>query len=150
MEKENIIEKVGKRQAGGFVRVIVKKQADILKKFQNEAGAIEKESRFTVQLCAYANKKDIRESIEAGERDMPVLPAFVEKVEKMQNGLAFWIGKNGQVYLALPTVNTKAESSFFRNGEKVEKNAIAHFLKAQSDNKPAFVTVKLENIAEIH
>jgi hypothetical protein len=152
MDKNSIIEKLGARHAGAFVTVNVKKtlgKGDVYAKLANEAGKIEKLTSFQVKLHAYATRKDIREAIEAGERETPTLPAFVDTVEKLENHLTFWHGKNGQVYLALPSANTEAKTKFFRNGKEVSKEEIAHFLCAKSGDKPKFYAPKLENIESV-
>jgi hypothetical protein len=152
MQKENIIEKLGARHAGAFVTVNVKKtlgKGDIYAKLASEAGKIEKLTTFQVKLHSYATRKDIREAVEAGERDAPELPSFVESVEKLPNHLTFWKGKNGTDYLALPSGNTEAKTKFFRNGKEVSKEEIAHFLCAKNGDKPKFYAPKLENIESV-
>jgi len=153
MQKSNIIEKLGARHAGAFVTINVKKtlgKGDIYAKLASEAGKIEKLTRLQVKLHPYATRKDIKEAIASGEREMPTLPAYVESVEKLENHLTFWKGKNGTEYLALPSANTEAKTTFFRNGKEVSKEEIAHFLCAKnSGEKPKFYAPKLENVESV-
>lgn len=152
MTKDSIIEKLGARHAGAFVTVNVKKtlgKGDVYAKLASEAGTIEKLTSFQVKLHPYETRKDIREAIEAGEREKPSLPVFVESVEKLKNHLTFWHGKNGQVYLALPSGNTETKTKFFRNGKEVSREEIARFLCAKSGDRPKFYAPKLENIESV-
>jgi hypothetical protein len=152
MEKQAIIEKLGTRRKGAFATIVTRKElgkGDVLAKLANEAGKIEKISIFQVKLNSYSSRKDIRGAIERGEREAPTLPAHIESSEALQNGLNFWIGKNGQIYLALPTANTKSKAIYFRSGAKVSKQEIAHFLCVKKGGESKFVTPKLENIHEV-
>jgi purine nucleoside permease len=152
MEKQSIIQKLGTRKKGAFATIVTKKElgkGEILAKLASEAGKIEKISIFQVKLHAYVSRKDIREAIEAGEREAPSLPPHVESCETLANGLNFWHGKNSQIYLALPTANTKSKAIYFRNGAKVSKEEIAHFLCAKKSSESKFVAPKLENIFDV-
>jgi len=162
MTAQQIIEAVGNRKRGTSARIIVNREAKIYKKLAGEAGEIRKRSVYNLQLASYGNRAPVKQAVEAGEREAPQLPVWVEKTEQF-GPVNFWIGKNGQVYLALPTFGDKSKAivQWTRDGKKVNKMEIARFLTAAET--PAILTaeemaergqvgfnaIKLENIERI-
>lgn len=133
MEKHAILEAVAKRKKGTFIRLVVNRPAEILKKAAGEAGEIRKRTAYSLQLASYANRTPVKSAVESGEREAPKTPSWVVKVETLENGLRFWHHANGQVYLALPVFGDKGKArvQWIRNGEKVEKKEIEPFLTAK-------------------
>lgn len=164
MNASDIIKALATRQAGGALSIVVNRPAKVLKALAGEAGEIRKVSRYSLQLASYARRQPVREAVESGEREAPKLPAWVERSEKLGNGLNFWIGKNRKQYLALPVFGDKgsARVEWLRDGRPVEKIEIARFLlaseladhpsKSETEEKgqAQFNAITLENIAEIN
>lgn len=154
------------RQPGSFCRVRVERPVELLK--ANSAGIeITKETIYTFQLVAYPNRKPVREAVAAGEREAPELPSHIAKSENAGNGLKFWIGKTGQVYLALPVFGDNRDFPVIwrRNKRKIAFDKIAKYLTANEMREVArsFTekavreamgqavarAVKIENVKEI-
>lgn len=163
MDKQAIFEAVSKRKKGTCIRLVVNRPAEVLKKAAGEAGEIRKRTAYSLQLASYGNRAPVKTAVESGEREAPKTPAWVVKVETLENGLRFWHHANGQVYLALPVFGDKgrARVQWTRNGEKVEKKEIESFLTAkEKTRRPSkseteergqaqFNAIKLENIEKI-
>lgn len=163
MDKQSIIERLATRKKNLCVRIIVDRPAEVYKKLIGEAGEIRKRSAYSLQLADYASRAPVRAAVEAGERSAPELPAWVERSETTENGIKFWIGKNGKTYLVLPVFGSKnsAKVQWTRNGVKVSKQEIAHFLTAketavrpdksetESNGWAEFNAITLENIAHL-
>jgi hypothetical protein len=156
MEKQDIITAVASQGKGTKFNVTVNRPAHLRAAFKGEN--VRKESKFELQLAPYANRKPVKDAVAAGEREAPELPGWVERAERLPNGLQFWHGKNGQVYLAMPRFGATAFSKWFVDGKEVRKDDIAEKLLGKEFKKPfdkkaveakgqaGFNAIKLENV----
>lgn len=113
----------------------------------------EKQSSFSGMVkTSYANGKDVKAAIEAGERDAPELPAWAEPVEI--DGVRFIRHKgNGKLYLPIkPNGNGKRSSKVLLNGKELSTDERETLLYAKDKSKgetPAWVTIATDNIQAI-
>ena len=154
MHETTIAQALENRQRGGFFTLYVDRPANTRKGVTQD---IRKQSVLQGQLCDYANKKIVREAVEDGIRDTPVLPSYVKEQFVLQN-VSFWRGNNGQVYLPVPLVGNKPQVTWIMDGVEVAKEDIAPLLLASElrESQPneeagqvAFVGIKVENIVEV-
>lgn len=159
MEKIDLIRALVARNKGTSLSVVVNRPAKLRKAASGLD--IRKRSRFSLQLASYAARKPVKQAVEAGDRQAPELPSWVSHAEDIGNGLRFWIGKNGQIYLALPRFGSKAESEWLENGKPVPQSKVAAYLLASETRKreskeeteakgqAGFNAIKLENIEAV-
>ena len=157
MKKAEIIKAMAARKGGQFFTLNVKRQAKKLKAYNEEN--LEKQSMITCQLASYARRQPVMSAIQAGVRDTPKTPQWVQKVEKIGE-LTFWQHSNGQEYLAAPMISSH-KVAWLENGVITDLAHIKNKLqKVETTKKPSkaelaqkgqvrFVAVKLENILDI-
>jgi len=154
---ETIANTLANRQ-NQFFTIKVRRPAKVRKSLP--APAIEKESLYQGLLCDYARRAPVREAVEAGEREAPVLPSHIKEVYHI-NGVKFWRGNNEQEYFPMPISGNKPKVTWYADGHEVPFDDIKMYLLASETNtKPAkaeveennqvlFNSIKLENIVEV-
>jgi len=139
----------------------VRRSANLRAAFKNLV--IEKKSNYQGILCDYARRGPVREAIESGERDAPVLPSHIQEVFYC-DGVKFWRGKNGEVYFPMPITGNNVKVVWFLNNEPVPFDDIKEYLlsseipkvtsaekKASTEDKgqALFNAIKITNIQRI-
>lgn len=146
------------RKGGQFVTVFISRPAHLRAAFKGMD--IRKNSRVQVQLASYANRKAVKEAVEAGTRDAPELPSHISHVETIGN-VRFWKGKNGKTYFPYPVIGGNTTSEYVQNGNVVDAESIRQFcLASEFPNRASvetlaergqvpFIGVTVENIKDI-
>ncbi len=157
MTVETIAKILTAKQGGSFYSVKVNRAGKVRKGVSDN---ITKVSVFQGILADYANRKPVRESVENGERNAPIMPTWAESVEV--EGLRFWRNvKTGQHYLPVCVTGNPSKAQWFRNGEAVELETVKDALLAseyapkpskeetEEKGQAQFVAVSVENIESI-
>lgn len=156
MTTKQIAEVLANTRKGMFFSVTVRRAA---KTFKGVTAHIVKTTTMTCQNADYAARKAVREAVEAGEREAPVLPSYVTEVFT-EGGVKFWRGKNGSVYFPVPVTNA-GTPTWEMDGAQVQKCDIEHLLLASEKSAPAdkedladkgqvpFIGVNIDNIIAI-
>jgi len=141
--------------------IVVKRRANLRAAHKNLA--IEKKSKYQGILCDYARRGPVREAIESGERDAPVLPSHIQEVFYCE-GVKFWRGKNGEIYFPMPVTGNSAQAVWLFNNEPVPLDDIKEYLlaselpkatyaeekaKAEENGQVIFNSIKIGNIQQI-
>jgi hypothetical protein len=141
-----------------FFTIKVRRPAQVRKSLPGPA--IEKESLYQGILCDYANRAPVRDAVQSGERQAPVLPSHINEVFHV-NGVKFWRGKNGQEYFPMPITGNKPKVTWYADGIEVPFDDIKEYLLAcELSKKPSkeeveekdqvlFNSIKVENILEV-
>jgi hypothetical protein len=148
MTKKQIEKALGKRAAGSFCVVTVARPMATRASCPHE---ITKRTQYRFQLTTYARREPVARGVATGQRDAPELPPWIKRSEILKNGLKFWHGHNGQVYLALPVFGDggKFKSEFFIDGEVATKRKVNKFLTAaEKRNLEKVKTEKIEREAK--
>lgn len=145
------------KQGGSFYSVKVNRPGKVRK---GVADNITKVSVFQGMLADYSNRKPVKDAIEAGERDAPVMPVWAESVEI--EGMRFWQNtKTGQHYLPVCVTGNPAKAQWYRNGEPVNLDDVKDSLLAseyatkpskeatEAKGQALFVAVSVDNIESI-
>jgi len=154
---ETIANTLGNRK-NQFFTIKVRRPAQVRKSLP--APSIEKESLYQGLLCDYARRGPVRDAVESGEREAPVLPSHITEVFHI-NDVKFWRGKNGQEYFPMPISGNKPQVTWYADGREVPFDDIKEYLLAcETNKKPTketveeknqvlFNSIKLENIVEV-
>lgn len=154
MTIEQIAQTLSQRGAGEIFTVEMIRPAKVRKGVSQD---IKKHSVFQGQHCDYANRSPVREAIEAGVRDEPQLPGHIA-YSFQEDGVRFWQGKNGEVYLPVVIFDGHNKTTWYSNGAEVAKSDIAMYLLASENSKPKdntdkgqvpFVGINVQNILDI-
>jgi hypothetical protein len=109
----------------------------------------------------YANRKAVKEGVEDGIRDEVELPSHI--VESfIMDGIRFWRGKSGDIYLPVCATGNRSQTSWQIGGVDTTLDEIKDVLLSSEYAKKTptkddlaekgqvpFLAVKIENIAEI-
>jgi len=157
MTVETIAQILAAKQGGSFYSVKVNRPGKVRK---GVADNITKVSVFQGMLAEYSNRKPVKDAVEAGERDTPIMPTWAESVEI--EGMRFWRNvKTGQHYLPVCVTGNPSKAQWFRNGEAVTLEQIKdNLLASEYATKPTkeeteekgqalFVAVSVENIESL-
>ncbi len=157
MNVTKIAEILSAKPSGSFYSVKVNRPGKVRK---GVADNITKVSVFQGMLAEYSNRKPVKDAVESGERDAPVMPSWAESVEI--DGLRFWRNiKTGQHYLPVCISGNPAKAQWYRNGEAVTLDEIKdNLLASEYATKPTkeeteekgqaqFVAVSVDNIETI-
>lgn len=138
------------RAKGNFVTIDTERTITL----KGDAGEVVKQSTYQVMTgTAYGSRRDVREAIEAGERDMPELPIWAELVPCDNPAIRLWKHKQTgrEYFVGIPSGN-RGSSRWFKGGEPVEYAEIESDLYAKDKKKgePArYVTVPIDTITAI-
>lgn len=157
MTVQQIAQILTAKQGGSFYSVRVNRPGKTRK---GVSDTITKVSTFQGMMAEYSNRRPVREAVENGERDAPVMPVWAESVEV--EGLRFWRNiKTGAHYLPVCVTGNPAKAQWFRNGEEVTLDDIKDALLAseyapkpskeetEEKGQAQFVAVGVENIESI-
>lgn len=146
------------KRGGSFFTVQTARPAKVRKGVE---AVIVKTSVMQGMIADYANRKAVREAIEAGDRDAPEMPSWAEAVEI--GGVRFWRNlKSGAHYLPVVLSGNKARSEWTMDGQAVSVDDIRELLLAsETAPKPSkddladkgqvpFIAVGVDNITAIH
>lgn len=155
MTTNQIAEALANTRKGQFFSVTIQRPAKV---FKGVTDTIVKTTTVTAQNADYAARAAVREAVESGDREAPVLPSFVTNVVVI-DGVKFWEGKNG-FYLPVPVTN-HGNPVWTRNGVEVKKEDISDLLLASEKSEPVskddladkgqvpFIAVNVDNIIAI-
>ena len=144
-----------------FFTIEVKRPANLRAAFRTLA--IEKKSVYQGIECDYSRRGPVREALEAGTRDAPLLPSHIEEVF-YEGEVKFWRGKNGQIYFPMPLAGNNVKSVWLRDGEPVPLDDIKEYLlgseipkftiadkksNAEENGQVIFNAIKIENVMAI-
>lgn len=145
------------KQGGSFYSVKVNRPGKVRK---GVADNITKVSVFQGMMAEYSNRKPVKDAVDAGDRNAPVMPVWAESVEV--EGMRFWRNiKTGQHYLPVCVTGNPSKATWFRNGEEVTLDAIKDSLLAseyapkptkeetEEKGQALFVAVSVDNIESI-
>lgn len=158
MNTATIAAEISKKQKGQFFTL------EILREAKTRKGVgVEILKRSVCQGMAsvdYARRTAVMAAVEAGNREAPQLPSWIEESFTSEEGVRFWRGKNGKEYL--PVCITKhLNTVWIVNGQEVPFDTIKEFLLASEYPKKVdkeeleekgqvpFIGVGVENIAAI-
>ena len=157
MNAESIASNLSNRK-NQFFTVKVRRPAKIRKSLP--APKIEKESVFQGLLCDYHRRAPVKDAVEAGDREAPVLPSHITEVYHI-DGVKFWKGRDGTEYFPMPISGNKPKVTWLADGTEVPFDDIKQYLLA-SETSPnptkeeteekgqvLFCSIKLENILEV-
>ena len=159
MNKETIIKTLSTRHRATCFSITVNRTAKLLKEFKGIN--LRKVSTYSLQLASYGKRSPVKQAIESGEREAPKLPSYVKHAERLDNGLSFWIGYNGQEYLAMPLFGDSVRSKWILDEKEVRLEEVSHMLlasetkakrsksEAESEGQALFSAIKLENVESI-
>lgn len=154
MNAETIANTLQNRQ-NQFFTILVKREAKVRKSLP--APKIEKESLYQGLLCDYARRNPVREGVNSGNREEPVLPSHISEVFHI-HGVKFWRGFNGQEYFPMPISGNKPKVTWYADGTEVPYDDIKEYLLAceiaakpsksqvEDKNQVLFNSIKLQNI----
>lgn len=155
MEIQEITEALSQREAGQVYTVEMMRPAKVRK---GTSFDIQKHSVFQGQFCDYANREPVKSAIESGVRGEPELPGHISH-SFVQDGVRFWQGNNGEVYLPVVLFNSgNTKVTWYRNGVEVNKNDVAMFLLASETSNPKdntdkgqvpFVGINIKHLLDI-
>ena len=163
MDAQAISEVFATKPKGSIFQITVKRPC---KCYKGITDVVEKESHYQGQFTDYSRRAAVREAVEAGERDAPELPSYVEE-SFFVGDVRFWRGKEkdgkpGQEYFPMPVTGNKAKVTWYLNGESCNYDAVEAILTAADKIKEQptkeelagkgqvpFNAIKLENIVAI-
>jgi hypothetical protein len=158
MTPHEISDALETRKGGQFVTVFISRPAHLRAAFAHMN--IRKISRVQLQLADYANRAPVKEAVENGTREAPVLPKHISHVETIGN-VRFWIGFNGKTYLPYPVIPGNTTTEYTMNGKVVTADVIKSYcLASEFPNRPSvealaergqvpFIGVTVENVMDI-
>ena len=159
MEINQISNLLSNRPKGSIAWIQIRRLGKTKAAFKSEN--IEKVSRFPFQVGVdYSNRSPVKQAVEDGLRDAPQLPKHIKKVFTL-NGIKFWRGHNGKIYLPIPSSGERKFSQWLQDGKPVEVNLIREKLissefpnkltKAETESKgqALFFAPTIENIESI-
>ena len=159
MNITTLSKKLSSKPKGSIAWITVKRPAKLRAAFKSEN--IEKVSRFPFQVgIDYAKRSPVKDAVEAGERAAPELPKHIKEAF-VSDGIKFWRGHNGKIYLPIPSSGEMKRSEWLQDGSPVESELIREKLlasefskrqsksEAESKGQVLFFAPTIENIEEI-
>lgn len=156
MLQTQIAQTLSKKRAGSIFTLVIQREAKTFK----GSPRIEKVTKMQGMLCDYANRTPVKEGVASGIRGEVELPSHIEKSVFVE-GVRFWQGSKGQIYLPVTVSGNKQEVIWLLEGRPVQKSEIEQYLlSSEKQVKPdkeelaekgqvPFVSVKIENVIEV-
>ena len=157
MDIQDIARVLTAKQTGSFYTIRVNRPGKVRKGINDH---ITKVSTFQGMVAEYSNRRPVRDAVESGEREEPVMPVWAESVEVA--GMRFWRNlKTGQHYLPVCVTGNPAKAQWYRNGEPVELDTVKDALLAseyapkpskdevEEKGQALFVAVGIDNVEAI-